>query len=529
MKQLSLLIYLLCLTAVTMAGTKNTIYTGQLKGYNPSWGFKTGKIFIADVVTGVHNSHLININADGTFTAEFPLISDRECWISFPFFNGTVYFISGKKVIHNFTFSDKFEVTSVFEGDGSKINNDMNKVYPILMNYNWDSIYADIYELAPEQYKAYFLKMQTIKLAAIDSVAKATGFSDVAYTVATDDIKYMFAGLLIAYNNNRLAAYRSRNKVSAENGSQNSSQVTLEPAYYDFLQKIRYNDPSGMRSNNYYIFINRLKFLDLIYDKAGRVDYTQQINRLKQLDTTNSDIQRTLKYYRESMMRNATIPGALEKARPVVLKDIIKKDITLELELMSLQDSCQNIDGNKVPMSDAGLANLKSTLKNKYLFASVLQLNNQVRDAIASSKAQAAHVSNEIPKAPVDSVFDHIIAKYKGKVVVIDFWATWCGPCLQGIEDIKPLKEELHSQDVVFIYITNHTSPETAYQVMVPKIKGEHYRLTQDEYNVISDRFKITGIPHYTIVNKKGIVVENGAHLIENEKLKERLLGMLRE
>ncbi len=527
MKRISLLIILSCFTA--LANAKTTTYTGKLKGYTPAWGFKTGNVIISDVVTGVNTNYLISISPEGTFTAEFPLIRDRECWISFPFFVGTVYFEAGKKLTQNFSFSATYEVSSLFEGDGSGINNDINKVRPILMSYNWDAIYADIYDKSPEQYKAYFLGMQAKKLAAVDSVAKASGLSKTAYALATDDIKYMFAGLLISYNYNKDAAYRKQNQISAESRLQNSRDLKLEPAYYDFLERIRYNDPSAMRSNNYYTFINRLKFLDLIYDKAGRIDYTDQINKLKQMDTTEQSIRITLKHYRESMMRNATPPGALEKARPEVLKKLINKDITLELELMSLQDSCQNINDQKVAMSDKGLAHLKSTLKNKYLFTSVLALNDAVKAAIASSKIQIGYVSHATPKAAADSVFDNIIAQYKGKVVVVDFWATWCAPCLEGIQNIKALKEELKDKDVVFVYITNQTSPESTYKVMIPDIKGEHYRLVADEYNIIADKFKISGIPHYTIVNKKGLVVENGAHFIENEKLKARLLEMTKE
>lgn len=525
MKRILLLIILSCLT--TIANAKTTSYTGKLKGYTPAWGFKTGKVIISDVVTGVNTNYLISISPDGTFTAEFPLVRDRECWISFPFFVGTVYFEAGKKLTQNFSFSPTYEVSSDFEGDGSEINNDMNKFRPILLNYNWDRIYVDIYDYSPEQHKAYFMKMEAQKLAAIDSVAKASGLSKTAYALATNDIKYMFAGLLISYNHYRNAAYRRHHLVSSDSRLQNSQDLKLEPAYYDFLQRIRYNDPAAIRSNNYYHFINNLKFLDLIYDKAGRIDYTDQINKLKQMDTTNQSIRMTLKHYREAMMRNATLPGALEKARPEVLKKLINKNITLELELMSLQDSCQKIDGSKIPMTDQGLARLKSQLKNSYLFPSVLQLNNQVKEAIASSKVQTGYVSHATPKAVADSVFDNIIAKYKGKVVVVDFWATWCAPCLEGIQNIKPLKEELKDKDIVFVYITNQTSPESTYKVMIPDIKGEHYRLSADEYNLIADRFKITGIPHYTIVNKEGIVVDNGAHFIENEKLKARLLEIL--
>ena len=97
------------------------------------------------------------------------------------------------------------------------------------------------------------------------------------------------------------------------------------------------------------------------------------------------------------------------------------------------------------------------------------------------------------------------------------------------MEDMKSVKADLQGQNVVFVYITNPTSPETTYNVMIPDIKGEHYRVTADEYNVISERFKINGIPHYTIIDTKGKVVSNGAHGVNTEQLRAQLLQLAKE
>jgi thiol-disulfide isomerase/thioredoxin len=118
--------------------------------------------------------------------------------------------------------------------------------------------------------------------------------------------------------------------------------------------------------------------------------------------------------------------------------------------------------------------------------------------------------------------------KYKGNVVFVDFWATWCGPCRSGMEKIKPLKEELKHEKIKFVYLTNPTSPKSTWETMIPDIDGEHYYLTQDEWNTITARFKVSGIPHYVLVDKTGKVANEKVYFassnVELKKLFEPYL-----
>jgi thiol-disulfide isomerase/thioredoxin len=103
-----------------------------------------------------------------------------------------------------------------------------------------------------------------------------------------------------------------------------------------------------------------------------------------------------------------------------------------------------------------------------------------------------------------ENILQTIIDKYKGKVVLIDIWATWCGPCKAGHKAMAPWKQELKGKDIQFIYITSPTSPLATWQEMIKDIEGDHYYLTRDQYNYILNKFESQGIPTYALYDAQG-------------------------
>lgn len=69
----------------------------------------------------------------------------------------------------------------------------------------------------------------------------------------------------------------------------------------------------------------------------------------------------------------------------------------------------------------------------------------------------------------------------------------------------EPLKHgDLKNDSLVWIYIANESSPFSTYMNMISGIKGLHYRLNNKQWNYITDKFGIDGIPSYVLVDKSG-------------------------
>ena len=192
----------------------------------------------------------------------------------------------------------------------------------------------------------------------------------------------------------------------------------------------------------------------------------------------------------------------------------------LATDIMDSQSICSTVVDQVTPLSEEELIRVQQSIQTPFIADYLRKCNEQTLAKLENNKSKTGFVLNDTPKTDADKLFEGIMKKYKGKVVYVDFWATWCGPCRSGIEQIKPLKEEMKDKEVVFVYLTNQSSPENTYSAMIPDIKGEHYRLSTDEWNYLSGKFNISGIPHYVLVNKNGEIVNPKLGHHSNEALK---------
>ena len=89
--------------------------------------------------------------------------------------------------------------------------------------------------------------------------------------------------------------------------------------------------------------------------------------------------------------------------------------------------------------------------------------------------------------------------------MIIDFWATWCGPCKAAMKTVIPVKEELWDK-CHFVYVTGTTSPKALWNTTIPDIHGDHFYVTEQQWSTLLEQFQAQGIPTYVVVDSKGQV-----------------------
>jgi thiol-disulfide isomerase/thioredoxin len=115
------------------------------------------------------------------------------------------------------------------------------------------------------------------------------------------------------------------------------------------------------------------------------------------------------------------------------------------------------------------------------------------------------------------------LSDFKGKIVYLDVWASWCGPCRREIPAAKELEKQMHGKDVVFLCVSVD-GDEAAWKKIVKEkeLTGVHIHSKGDFNSEMTKLYDIRSIPTYIIIDRNGKIWKMGAER-PSGKAKEEL------
>jgi thiol-disulfide isomerase/thioredoxin len=169
------------------------------------------------------------------------------------------------------------------------------------------------------------------------------------------------------------------------------------------------------------------------------------------------------------------------------------------------------------------------TANNKAL-ANYLSINlKKYQQSLEAQNTKSVQLISQVTGKT--TTLDAILQKHKNKIIYIDFWASWCAPCVAEMPYSYNLTNKLKktNPDIVFIYLSEdedmaawknkaselQLQPNNSFLILKNKAANELY-----------NKYSINSIPHYLIIGKDGKVINTDAPRPDDTKLKDLLIKL---
>lgn len=487
---------------------KSVILAGEIINSEKYPDDYTVRIIINDFTIPTQRTHIAILNEDGTFKLNFNKNFPQDIYLKYGKQLVTLFVHPGDSLFIQFD-ADEFVnsnpenryllSTIQFSGDATEINQDLSNFLPKLFGtYNTYEKWLELNEIyktySPSDFKSYIFALRDEKKKFLDKYISNQNPCNEFVTWANLYIDYRCGQVLHRYRWYKPYLNRTR-----------GTQLDLTEEYYEFHNMFQLNNMSALICSSYKSYLHEYyMYLRTNIKREQKEIFDKKDKFLESKVVLDFLIENVEGFALEFMLSHELFP----------LLDIYKRmDVFEEL----------------YPIYSDYISNdyFRNTLDDKYIELKLKEKNPE-KSCFFQQRAQSTETN-------IDDILSAVIENNKGKVIYIDFWATWCGPCLAEIPYSLKLKNVFKQENVAFVYLCIKSKKEEWENTITDyKIKGDNYLLNDSQYDILSEMFQISGIPHYVLVNNKGEIIDKNAQRpsIEgdiNNKLINQIKSLLKE
>ena len=105
----------------------------------------------------------------------------------------------------------------------------------------------------------------------------------------------------------------------------------------------------------------------------------------------------------------------------------------------------------------------------------------------------------------------HSLRDYRGKVIMLNFWATWCPPCRREIPSMESIYQDMGDKGFVVLGVNQFETPDHVFAYMGQLSVFPTFPILFDPDSRISERYAVKGLPTTLLINRQGEVVYRAA------------------